>query len=84
VILHFDIITLWEEDHKTFMLPFPSMLCVSLTGRSAVAAHIVAAHPLDLADDGLGQLLDYVVLPSLVLVSFEGIVQGFLLTVLQD
>lgn len=53
-----------------------------LTCGSTVAAAVVAAHPLHLPHDGSGQLLDDVVL-SFVLVSFKGLVQCLLFTVLQ-
>lgn len=53
-----------------------------LTGRSAVAAHVVSRHPLHLHQDGLGELLNDVVLADM-LVSFEGLVQSLLLTVLK-
>lgn len=53
-----------------------------LTGRAAVAAHVVPRHPLHLSQDGLGQLLHDVVLADVV-VALEGLVQRLLLAVLQ-
>lgn len=53
-----------------------------LTGRAAVAAHVVPRHPLDLPQDGLGQLLHDVVLADVV-VALESLVQRLLLAVLQ-
>lgn len=46
---------------------------MSLTWSSTVAALVVAAHPADFSHDGLGELLDDVVL-ALVLVAFKGLV----------
>lgn len=54
----------------------------SLTGSSAVTADVVTRHPLDLSQDGLGQLLYNVVLANM-LVTLKGVVERLLLAVLQ-
>ncbi len=54
----------------------------SLTGSSAVTADVVSRHPLDLTQDGLGQLLHNVVLANM-LVTLKGVVERLLLAVLQ-
>lgn len=62
------------------MLPI-ICLPLPLTGRSAVAAHVISSHSLDLCQDRLGQLLHDVVLAHM-LVPFEGLIQRLLLAVL--
>lgn len=59
---------------------FPVYLC-TLTGRSAVTAHVVSRHPLDLSQNGFRQLLHDVVLTDM-LVPFKGLIQRLLFTVL--
>lgn len=54
-----------------------------LTGSSTVTADVVPRHPLDLTQDGLGQLLHNVVLANM-LVSLKGVVERLLLAVLQN
>ncbi len=54
----------------------------SLTGSSAVTADVVTRHPLDLTQDGLGQLLHNVVLANMM-ITLKGIVERLLLAVLQ-
>lgn len=54
----------------------------SPTGSSAVAADVVAGHPLDLTQDGLGELLHDVVLAN-VLVALKSVVERLLFAVLQ-
>lgn len=71
---------------RTFVLilrrqSFESRPSSLLTGRSAVAAHVIPRHPLDLSQDCLGQLLHDVVLADM-LVPFKGLIQRLLLTVL--
>ena len=55
----------------------------ALTRCSAVTALVVTAHPFDLLHNGAGQLLDNVVLATLLWVAFKGVVQSLLLTVLK-
>lgn len=56
---------------------------VALTGCPAVTADVISCHPLDLSQDGLGELLHYVVLSG-ALVPFESLVQCLLFTVLKN
>lgn len=61
--------------------PDPNLM-LPLTGCSAVTAHVVSGHPLHLHQDRLGELLNDVVLTNM-LVSFKGLIQRLLLTVLE-
>lgn len=65
-----------------FSTVIPIWALEPLTGRSAVTAHVVSRHPLHLHQDGLGELLDDVVLSD-VLVSFKSLSQRLLLAVLK-
>lgn len=61
----------------------PAQSHTSLTGSSAVTADVVPWHPRHFTQDGLGQLLHNVILSDF-LVTFEGSIQSFLFSVLQD